>query len=150
MVSLQFSDIRTSILFSECQRSESSQNQTLCSWKNWLTFLFNSHCDTCKSLGGGAYSLNQIIPKSDLKVTKGNLRAYTYQGASGKNVYCYHCANCTTHAYHQQEAMGPDLIVVRTIPLEGGDKFPAKLEIFAKARLDWQPEVAQSFETMPN
>lgn len=44
-----------------------------------------SHCDTCKILGGGAYTLNQIIPKSALKITKGGEPGkYTYYGDSGK------------------------------------------------------------------
>lgn len=42
------------------------------------------HCDTCKKLGGGPYSCNYIVPKEDLKVTKGKPSVYTYQGASGK------------------------------------------------------------------
>lgn len=45
----------------------------------------NSHCDTCKILGGGAYTMNQIIPKSALKITKGGEPGkYTYYGDSGK------------------------------------------------------------------
>ena len=28
----------------------------------------DSHCDTCKQLGGGAHSLNQIVPKEVRKV----------------------------------------------------------------------------------
>lgn len=44
-----------------------------------------SHCDTCKILGGGAYTMNQIIPKSALKITKGGEPGkYTYYGDSGK------------------------------------------------------------------
>lgn len=42
------------------------------------------HCDTCKKLGGGPYSCNYIVPREDLKVTKGRPSVYTYQGASGK------------------------------------------------------------------
>lgn len=42
------------------------------------------HCDTCKKLGGGPYSCNYIVPKDDLKVTKGSPSVYTYKGASGK------------------------------------------------------------------
>lgn len=50
-----------------------------------LTNNLNSHCDTCKILGGGAYTLNQIIPKSALKITKGGEPGkYTYYGDSGK------------------------------------------------------------------
>ncbi|PSS20468.1 hypothetical protein M430DRAFT_41776 [Amorphotheca resinae ATCC 22711] len=51
------------------------------------------HCDTCKKLGGGAYSLNQIVPMKDLKITKGQVKDFTYHGASGKPVHCYHCGS---------------------------------------------------------
>lgn len=50
-----------------------------------LTPNLTSHCDTCKILGGGAYTMNQIIPKSALKITKGGEPGkYTYYGDSGK------------------------------------------------------------------
>lgn len=44
-----------------------------------------SHCDTCKILGGGAFTMNQIIPKGNLNITKGleQLKCYTYKGDSG-------------------------------------------------------------------
>ena len=49
-----------------------------------LTML--SHCDTCKVLSGGASTMNQIIPKSQLKITQGGEPAvYTYYGDSGEH-----------------------------------------------------------------
>lgn len=44
------------------------------------------HCQTCRKLGGGPYSLNQIIARNELQITRGQCRVYTYTGASG--VYC--------------------------------------------------------------
>ena len=42
------------------------------------------HCDTCKILGGGAFTMNQIVPKDSLKITKGGEPSkYTYYGDSG-------------------------------------------------------------------
>ncbi|KAH7066380.1 Mss4-like protein [Paraphoma chrysanthemicola] len=111
------------------------------------------HCDTCKYLSGAPYTLNQIIPKSALNITKGkDLGKYTYKGDSGKGVHCYYCKNCTTHVYHHQEALGDDKIVLRTGLL--GDKGPGAgfepaAEIYGKARFSWEKEVAQTFETMP-
>jgi hypothetical protein len=64
----------------------------------------------------------------------------------------YYCKNCTTHVYHQQEALGTDKIVLRTILLDqgglGAGLKPAA-EIYGKARFGWEKEVAQTFETMP-
>lgn len=48
-----------------------------------LTVYYHSHCNTCKLLSGGPFTLNQIIPKSDLKITKGSTSTYTYYGDSG-------------------------------------------------------------------
>merc|ERR1711915_800795 len=92
------------------------------------------HCDTCKILGGGAYTMNQIIPK----------------GNSGKSVNCYYCPKCTTHIYHHQEVMGPDTIIARTALLpEGRQKFNVGAEIYGKAKMSWEPKIAETFETLP-
>jgi hypothetical protein len=43
------------------------------------------HCDTCKALSGGTFTLNQIVPADALKFTKGGdaLKKYVYTGDSG-------------------------------------------------------------------
>lgn len=41
------------------------------------------HCSACKLMGGGEFTLNQIIPKDNFKLTKGDLKVYTYKGDSG-------------------------------------------------------------------
>jgi hypothetical protein len=63
-------------------------------------------------------------------------------------VNCYYCPNCTTHVYHHQTVMG-DKIVVRTILLDNGKSIQPGAEIYGKARLPWEKEVAQTFETLP-
>ncbi|KAF2469005.1 uncharacterized protein BDR25DRAFT_264133 [Lindgomyces ingoldianus] len=110
------------------------------------------HCDTCKYLSGSTFTLNQIIPKANLTITKGkdSLNRYTYYGESGKPVYCYFCPNCTSHVYHHQTVMGDDTIILRTGMLEQGLKeFKPAAEIFGKAKLPWEKEVAQTFDTLP-
>jgi len=106
------------------------------------------HCNTCKQLSGTDYTLNQIVPKESLKITKGDLKAYTYKGASGNEVHCYYCPNCTSHVYHHQTIMGPKY-VVRTILLDDGASYKPSAEIWGKARLAWQPEVATTFALLP-
>ena len=48
-----------------------------------MIWVICSHCNTCKSLSGAASTLNTIIPESDFKLTKGELKHYTYKGDSG-------------------------------------------------------------------
>ncbi|THX85521.1 hypothetical protein D6D05_02830 [Aureobasidium pullulans] len=110
------------------------------------------HCNTCKILSGGAYTLNQIVPKDSLKITKGgdNLKNYTYKGDSGNPVHCYYCPECTTHVYHHQTALGDDKIVLRTGLLsEGRKNFGPAAEIYGKDRFSWEKEVANTFEVLP-
>ncbi|KAF2186737.1 hypothetical protein K469DRAFT_572361 [Zopfia rhizophila CBS 207.26] len=110
------------------------------------------HCDTCKYLSGSTFTLNQIIPKANLNIKKGEsqLKRYTYYGESGKPVHCYFCPNCTSHVYHHQLVMGDDTIILRTGMLEQGLKeFKPAAEIFGKAKLPWEKEVAQTFDTLP-
>ena len=69
---------------------------------------------------------------------------------AGKSVKCYYCPKCTTHIYHHQEVMGPDTIIARTVLLDGArQNFGVGAEIYGKAKMKWEPEVAQTFETLP-
>lgn len=101
------------------------------------------HCATCRKLGGGPYSCNQIISKDQLVMTKGVPRVYTYKGASGRDVRCYFCGTCTSHVYHEQDVL-PDKVIVRTLLLEGGSDMPATGEIFAEGRLGWVRDLQES------
>ncbi|KAL8918683.1 MAG: hypothetical protein Q9208_007244 [Pyrenodesmia sp. 3 TL-2023] len=106
------------------------------------------HCDACKLLSGGECTLNTIVPKDDFKITKGDLKMYTYQGDSGNPVHCYYCSHCTSSPYHHQTVLG-DKYVVRTGMLEGAKDWKVALEIFGKDRLGWAPEVAKTVEGPP-
>ncbi|KAL2419893.1 hypothetical protein ABEF95_007898 [Exophiala dermatitidis] len=109
------------------------------------------HCGACKILSGGEFTLNQVIPKSNFELTKGDLKVYTYKGDSGNSVDCYMCPNCGASPYHHQHVMGPDTIVIRTGLLKGSDKWgkPAA-EIFDKLRPSWLPQTGDaSFPAAP-
>ncbi|TKX23369.1 putative glutathione-dependent formaldehyde-activating enzyme-4 [Elsinoe australis] len=109
------------------------------------------HCDACKILSGGAYSINSVVPKASLNVTKGGdaLKEYIYKGDSGKDVHCYYCPNCTTHIYHHAEVMG-DQVIVRTGLLDEGRKsFGAGIELYGKDRMGWVKESAPTFPVFP-
>ncbi|KAF3906780.1 hypothetical protein AA313_de0206979 [Arthrobotrys entomopaga] len=107
------------------------------------------HCDACKKLSGGPYTLNTIVPISDVKLTKGELKQYVYKGDSGNEVVCYYCPNCTTHPWHHQKVAG-EKYVVRTGLLEGAENFKVAAEVYAKYRYPFQQQIATaSFDIMP-
>ncbi|KAF2458415.1 Mss4-like protein [Lineolata rhizophorae] len=110
------------------------------------------HCNTCQTLSGGTYTLNQIVPLDAFKVTKGEdkVKKYTYYGDSGKAVNCYYCSNCTTSPYHQQEIL-EGKIILRTGLLDGPrETFQPSAEIYGKDRHSWEKEVATTFDAMPS
>jgi hypothetical protein len=94
------------------------------------------HCRTCQLLGGGAYSLNAIVPLETVRITRGKCDVYAYTGESGKEVRCYYCGRCTSHVYHVQEVM-PGKAVVRTGLLDSSAKMGVGGEIFAEGALGW-------------
>ncbi|KAI3397932.1 hypothetical protein diail_10101 [Diaporthe ilicicola] len=96
------------------------------------------HCGGCE-LG--------IVPKEDLKVTKGRPSVYTYKGAIGRDVRCFFCPTCTSHIYHQ-DAMA-DKVIVRTLLLEGGNDFEAGGEIVPGGKLSWVQDLNDSLEPVP-
>ncbi|EGD90664.1 hypothetical protein H112_02128 [Trichophyton rubrum D6] len=100
------------------------------------------HCDACKRINGSDFTLNQVIPKADLEIKKGDLTKYTYKGDSGNPVHCCFCPTCSTHIYHHQTALGDDKYILRTASLEGNKEWPASVEIYCKDRAKWQPDVA--------
>ncbi|PWY87534.1 hypothetical protein BO70DRAFT_287397, partial [Aspergillus heteromorphus CBS 117.55] len=75
-----------------------------CSWTAEITEFeyILCHCDTCRKLGGGPFSMNQIIHMA----RPSSPSCHTYTGASGKPVNCYFCPNCTSHIYHHPAVMG--------------------------------------------
>lgn len=85
-------DIHDGVLFGPTPeapvRTKVYEGSCHCGNIRWTAKLRNAehilcHCDTCKKLGGGPYSLNAIIARSDLNITRGEPKDYTYTGASG-------------------------------------------------------------------
>ncbi|PGH14541.1 hypothetical protein AJ80_05861 [Polytolypa hystricis UAMH7299] len=110
------------------------------------------HCDACKEINGGEFTLNQVVPEGDFQLIKGTLGKYTYAGDSGNPVHCYFCPNCTTHIYHHQTVKGP-FYIVRTATLEGAKEWPVAAEVYTKNLAKWQPIVvddkSKAFELAP-
>ncbi len=96
------------------------------------------HCSVCKKISGAPYTCNYIVPVEDLTISGGRdrLKVYEYQGASGKNVYCYYCDTCTSHIYHVQQR-DPSKAIVRTLLLDSGSVMGASGEIFSEGALGW-------------
>ncbi|KAH0610483.1 uncharacterized protein H6S33_012010 [Morchella sextelata] len=109
------------------------------------------HCMPCKMFGGGEYTVNMMVPKADVKMTKGTPKVYTYTGESGNPVDCFYCPNCTTHAYHHEKVLG-DRYTMHSLLFEDDllKQRPIEMELFGKHRMPYQPEIAKTYEVTDN
>ncbi|KAH8152478.1 uncharacterized protein LAJ45_03318 [Morchella importuna] len=110
-----------------------------------------NHQMPCKMFGGGEYTVNMMVPKSDVKMTKGTPKVYTYTGESGNPVDCFYCPNCTTHAYHHEKVLG-DRYTMHSLLFEDDTlkHRPIEMELFGKHRMPYQPEIAKTYEVTDN
>ncbi|EAS33422.3 uncharacterized protein CIMG_04446 [Coccidioides immitis RS] len=100
------------------------------------------HCDACKQINGGEFTLNQVIPQENFNLEKGNLSKYTYKGDSGNDVHCFFCPTCSTHVYHHQTVLGK--YIVRTAALDGAKGWPVAAEIYCKDTSGWLPKISDN------
>lgn len=86
-------DIRDGVLFGPAAKmplgTREYRGGCHCGGLEWMARLETAehvlcHCQTCQKLGGGPYSCNQIIPRGDLRMVRGEPAVYTYTGASGE------------------------------------------------------------------
>ncbi|KAI5798898.1 Mss4-like protein [Geopyxis carbonaria] len=126
-----------------------------CGELEWMTHFperelpanFLCHCESCRMFGAGGYSVNTIVPKNHVKVTKGKPKEYTYSGGSGNSVHCYYCPNCTVHAFHHEEVLG-ERYTMHPLLIEGnehGERNPKiGMEVFYAEKAKFQPQIAKT------
>jgi len=101
------------------------------------------HCVDCQKWTGAAYTANVVVPRTSLKVIKGNdvLKTYDATGASGKINKHYFCSNCGSSLYTELEVM-PDATCVKSGTLDGGaSNHDIKVEFYTKDRLGYAAAV---------
>ena len=94
------------------------------------------HCRDCQYVSGGEPASLVIVPKTGFKFTKGELKGYTKQGDSGKNVTRRFCANCGTQVISEVE-MNPDIVVVKTGTLDDPSAFKPGVVLYTSSAQPW-------------
>jgi hypothetical protein len=109
------------------------------------------HCETCQKISGGAFTVNVMVHKKDVKITQGksNLRTFTKKHVLGNDLTIYFCDTCSSNVWKNLHA-GPteDLYVIQTGTLNGvdgklgADVEPPTEEGFPDCRAAWLPKVS--------
>jgi hypothetical protein len=93
------------------------------------------HCLDCQTWSGSAFSVNLIVPETQLEVT-GDPQLYERTSAeSGRTSYQRGCPVCFTRVYNTNSAR-PGLAVVRAGTLDRSDELNVVAHIWTKRMVD--------------
>ncbi|TVY46420.1 hypothetical protein LOCC1_G003767 [Lachnellula occidentalis] len=106
------------------------------------------HCITCQKISGGAFTVNLMVPTSEVHMTKGadNLKCHTQPHILGGKLSVYFCGICGTCLYKQLHMTPFDQnFVIQSGTLDevegklGADVEPPDQESFIECRASWLP-----------
>ncbi|MCY1640528.1 GFA family protein [Methylorubrum sp. SL192] len=97
------------------------------------------HCENCRKIGGGLFSLNAIISEKDFS-SQGEISVFTDIGESGSPVYRHFCGKCGSPIY-AKIASAPGKIVLKVGSLDSIDGLVPKVEIYTERSPEWLPPI---------
>lgn len=98
------------------------------------------HCDDCKKISGGAYSVNVVVPDKDFEAS-GPMKKISKTADSKNEIHSYFCSECGTTLYRDGPSF-PGLKIIKAGVLDkNGINEIAKpdSELFAPLRATWLP-----------
>jgi hypothetical protein len=99
------------------------------------------HCTNCRKQGGGAYSVNVVIPAAAFEQT-GETKVFTDRGDSGNAVWRHFCPACGSPIVSLLEA-APPITIVKAGTLDRPDAFTPDSEVFCDSALAWVQPIAE-------
>merc|ERR1712137_980903 len=105
-------------------------------------------CTDCQKWSGGAYTSNVVVPRTNMKVVKGNtpvvgaLKTYDAVGNSGKVNKHFFCGTCGSSLYTELEVM-PEMGCIKAGGLDGGkaDLGNVGVEFYTKDRVSFSKAI---------
>jgi hypothetical protein len=109
--------------------------------------MFSAHCycRDCQRASGAAMATVIGVPKTAIKILKGEPRYYEVTADSGKKIRRGFCANCGSPLFTLLEAM-PDAMGIRAASLDDSSGFRPGMSIWTSSSPAWAPIV----EHLPN
>jgi hypothetical protein len=101
------------------------------------TYQVACHCRACQYVNGGSPTLAMIVPRSALKITKGEPRTYWSTAESGRQVGRSFCAECGTPVFSEPSG-NPDIAVIKVGSLDDPSDFKVQADIWMKEAQPWQ------------
>ncbi|KAJ8096378.1 hypothetical protein PM082_011540 [Marasmius tenuissimus] len=97
------------------------------------------HCPSCKKYFGGAFGTTAKIPKSSFKIVSGQPKQYESEKLHLE--FCGTCGSGILQNARRDEERDRVYVTYGTLDEHGQRELVPKLEIFAKYRNGWMPQI---------
>ena len=91
------------------------------------------HCDLCKRMGGGPFSVYVVVRAKDFHLAAGNTQAYQATERTTKHF----CGSCGTPMFNANPATYAGLAMLYVGTTEHPKAHVPRLNIFCESKLEW-------------
>lgn len=93
------------------------------------------HCKNCQRQGGGAFSVNVVVP-ADAVTTNGDLKSFLDKADSGNTVERQFCAECGSPIFSRLSA-NPDIAIIKAGTLDDTSGLQPSGEVWCDSAQAW-------------
>ena len=94
------------------------------------------HCRDCQYVSGGAPAYVFVVPRSSLKITRGQTKVYWSEADSGARRGRHFCGDCGTPLFAENVSY-PDVLTVKAGTLDDPSKFKITGHFWAGSAPAW-------------
>ncbi|PCH44184.1 hypothetical protein WOLCODRAFT_123168 [Wolfiporia cocos MD-104 SS10] len=103
------------------------------------------HCKNCKKFTGSEFGITAKVPRSAIRITKGQTTRHESDNGSGTTLTREFCGTCGSGITEYGANAGENTYVFYG-SLDRPDELPPKGEFFCKSRAKWMPEIPGLFQ----
>ncbi len=93
------------------------------------------HCTHCRRQSGSAFSVNVVLPQSELRLT-GSLQVYHDKGESGAAVERNFCPTCGSPIFSAIGA-APGIVALKAGTLDDPDQVSPTVQVYCDSAVAW-------------
>ncbi|KAM0254285.1 hypothetical protein ACHAQJ_006925 [Trichoderma viride] len=105
------------------------------------------HCNDCRKISGGNYSVNFVVPEAGFQVTNGTPKIFSKIADSGVIINSYFCGDCGSMIWRESDNSGPNKIVKAGTLDDSGKIISTAVfdaEVFTRSRVEWVQPLASA------
>lgn len=96
----------------------------------------NCHCRDCQHIAGSPFVTTALVPKSEFRLTKGELKYYSLRADSGNEVRRGFCGECGAALIATLSGY-PDIVDVKTLSFDDPSWCRPSLDMYVSSAQPW-------------